>query len=60
MSQLTFEKSQTVNEFAEYLGVVPLTVYREIKRGNLASVKVGKNLRITPAQAEAYLTRGEA
>jgi excisionase family DNA binding protein len=60
MSKLTFQKSQTIDEFAEYLGVVPLTVRREIARGNLGALKIGKSVRITPAAAEAYLTRGEA
>jgi excisionase family DNA binding protein len=56
---LTFKKSQTVDEFAEYLGVVRLTVRREIKRGNLKAVRVGRSVRITPAAAEAYLAANE-
>ena len=57
---LTFTKSLTVDEFAEYLGVVPLTIRREIDRGNLKAVNVGRRIRITPAHAEAYLKAGEA
>jgi excisionase family DNA binding protein len=59
MSKFTFTKSQTIDEFAEYLGVVRLTVSREIERGNLKAVKVGRSVRITPANAEAYLQKDE-
>jgi excisionase family DNA binding protein len=58
-TKTTFSKSQTIDEFAAFLGVAPLTVSREIKRGNLGAVHVGRRVRITPAAAEAYLKKDE-
>jgi excisionase family DNA binding protein len=52
-------KCFSVNGFAEYLGVVPLTVRREIDRKKIKAVKVGRRVVITPANAEAYLKANE-
>jgi excisionase family DNA binding protein len=53
-------RSQTIDEFAAYLSVAPLTVRREIKRGNLGAVHVGRSVRITPANVAAYLKKRSA
>lgn len=36
----------TVKQWADAFQVAPLTIYREIERGNLTAVKVGTCLRI--------------
>lgn len=46
--------AMSVNEFAEMYRVKPMTVYREIKRGNLAAVRLGRAIRITPQAAAEY------
>lgn len=48
-----------VTEAAERLNVAPLTVYRAIKAGKIPAVRVGKLLRIRPADLEAYITAGK-
>jgi len=52
-------KCFSVDGFAEYLGVVPLTVRREIKAGRLRATHIGRRVVITPANAEAYLKANE-
>lgn len=49
-----------VNEAAQLLSVSPKTVRREIARGNLRAVRVGRFLRIRTAELNAYLERLEA
>jgi excisionase family DNA binding protein len=44
-------------EVANLLGVNRMTIYREIDRGNLGSVKVGGQQKITIAHLEEYLSR---
>ena len=48
-------KCFTVNGLAEYLGVAPLTIRREIDRKKLKASHIGRRVVITPAAAEAYL-----
>ena len=45
----------TVNEVAEHLGVVPLTVRRMIKAKELKASKVRDRVRIRPSDVDAYL-----
>jgi excisionase family DNA binding protein len=45
----------TVSEVAEQLRVSNMTVYRLIKAGDLAAIRVGKNYRIRRADLDAYL-----
>ena len=40
---------------AEYLGVVPLTVHRLIKRKQLKASRIGRRVIITPAALAKYL-----
>jgi excisionase family DNA binding protein len=47
----------TIKEVAQYLHVVPLTVYRMIDRGDLPAVKVGRVWRIRQQDLQAYLDR---
>jgi excisionase family DNA binding protein len=51
---------QTVEEVAEYLNVVPLTVRRLIKAKKLKASKVARRVRIRPADLEAYLDANPA
>ena len=44
-----------VQEFANLFRIVPDTVYRLIKRGELPSVKIGRSIRIRWADVEEYL-----
>lgn len=52
-------KCFSIESFADFLGVVPLTVRREIDRKKIKAVKVGRRVVITPANAEAYLKANE-
>jgi excisionase family DNA binding protein len=45
----------TVGEVAEVMRVSNMTVYRLIKAGQLAAVRVGKNYRIRQRDVERYL-----
>lgn len=47
----------TVREVAEVMRVSTMTVYRLIKAGDLASVRVGKSYRIREEDVDAYLAR---
>lgn len=48
-------KCFSIDSFADFLGVAPLTVRREIKAGRLRATHIGRRVVITPANAEAYL-----
>lgn len=45
----------TASEVADRLRVSTMTVYRLIRRGELAAVRVGRNYRVRAADLEAYL-----
>jgi excisionase family DNA binding protein len=45
----------TVAEVADLLRVSSMTVYRLIKAGELAAVRVGKSYRVREADVDAYL-----
>ena len=51
------EAMLTIREVAEFLHVVPLTVYRMIDRGDLPAAKVGRVWRIRRQDLQAYLDR---
>ena len=46
----------TVGEVAALMRVSNMTVYRMIKSGQLAAIRVGKNYRIRRSDVERYLT----
>lgn len=46
----------TVVEVAALMRVSNMTVYRLIKSGNLAAIRVGKNYRIRESDVDHYLT----
>ena len=46
----------TVGEVAQLMRVSNMTVYRLIKSGQLAAIRVGKNYRIRRNDVERYLT----
>jgi excisionase family DNA binding protein len=46
----------TVMEVAELMRVSNMTVYRLIKSGNLAAIRVGKNYRIRESDVDNYLS----
>jgi excisionase family DNA binding protein len=46
----------TVLEVAELMRVSNMTVYRLIKAGQLAALRVGKNYRIRESDVERYLS----
>ena len=48
----------TVAEVAEVLRVSNMTVYRLIKGGELAALRVGKNYRIRESELEIFLSAG--
>lgn len=50
------ENLLTVAEVAAVMRVSNMTVYRLIKSGQLAALKVGKNYRIRESDIERYLT----
>ncbi len=47
----------TVGEVANIMRVSHMTVYRMIKSGQLAAIRVGKNYRVRRADIETYLTQ---
>jgi putative molybdopterin biosynthesis protein len=49
----------TAQEVADILKITKNTVYELVKRGELASCKVGKQIRINAAAVEAYLTQSK-
>ncbi len=53
----TFSKARflTVQEVAILLRVSTMTVYRLIKSGDLAAVRVGRSFRVRDADVDAYL-----
>ena len=46
----------TVVEVAALMRVSNMTVYRLIKGGNLAAIRVGKNYRIRESDVDSYLS----
>lgn len=48
------EKHYTRNEIAKILSVNPMTVYREIRRGKLKAIRVGKDYRIPESALIEY------
>ena len=46
----------TVGEVADAVRVSNMTVYRLIKSGNLAAIRVGKNYRIRESDVDLYLS----
>ena len=49
------ESLLTVGEVANLMRVSNMTVYRLIKGGQLAAIRVGKNYRIRPRDVDRYL-----
>lgn len=49
------EQLMTVSEVADELRVSNMTVYRLIKAGDLAAIRIGKNYRIRRSDLEEYL-----
>ena len=49
----------TVKEVAAFLNVAPMTVYRAVKSGALAHVRVGGSIRITREALDAYVVTPE-
>ena len=54
------QRTFTVEETAEVLGVNPRTVYRMIKRDELEAVKPGQSFVITRSHLRAYVGGEEA
>ena len=46
----------TVAEVADIMRVSNMTVYRLIKSGQLAAIRVGKNFRIRESEVDRYLS----
>ena len=58
MAQSNFgEPLLTVGEVAALMRVSNMTVYRLIKAGHLAAIRVGKNYRLRRSDVEAYLSQ---
>lgn len=56
MAQDLDEPLLTVGEVATLMRVSNMTVYRLIKAGQLAAIRVGKNYRIRRSDIQRYLT----
>lgn len=54
---MTSDMSYTAEEIAKMLKISKLTVYELIKKGELASYRVGKQMRVDAADLEAYKQR---
>jgi len=48
-----------LNEAAGLLGVSVTTIRREINRGNLMALRIGRIFRVRVAELDAYLKRAE-
>jgi excisionase family DNA binding protein len=55
-SQYVGDRLLTVGEVAGLMRVSNMTVYRLIKSGSLAAIRVGKNYRIRESDVNRYLT----
>lgn len=53
---ITNDRLMTVGEVAEGMRVSNMTVYRLIKAGHLAALRVGKNYRIRQSDIDRYLS----
>jgi len=53
------EKLMTAQEAADFLKIKKTTVYELIRRGELPSARVGKQVRVAMADMEAYLNRSK-
>jgi len=47
----------TPNQVADYLHVSRGTIYSLISRGDIESIKVGRNRRFTPEQIRGYINK---
>lgn len=56
-SQVARARFLTVAEVAQLMRVSTMTVYRLIKAGELASVRVGKSYRIAEEDVDSYLAK---
>lgn len=56
---MTADLSYTTEEIAKLLKISKLTVYDLIKKGELASYRVGKQMRVDASDLEAYKTRSK-
>ena len=48
----------TLQQAADRLQISMSTIRRLIKAGKLQAVRIGRNLRVRPADLEAYITAG--
>lgn len=55
MPSMSGSRFLTVAEVADLLRVSSMTVYRLIKSGELASVRIGKSYRVREEDIDAYL-----
>lgn len=55
MAPIDEDRLWTVAEVADHMRVSNMTVYRLIKNGELAAIRVGKNYRIRGQDLSAYL-----
>lgn len=53
-------RGHDVPDVAQAMGVHPRTIYREIAKGNLRCIRVGRAIRVTDEQLADYLKRVEA
>ncbi len=59
MASIDDDRLWTVAEVAEHMRVSNMTVYRLIKAGDLAAIRVGKNYRIRGIDLGRFLTASE-
>ena len=59
IANMTEEKYYTIEEVAEMLKVVYLTVYRWIQDGKLKAYKAGKQYRINKSDLDGFITSYE-
>ena len=52
---MTVTRIMTVGEVARYLGVVPDTIYRKARRGEIPAVKMGKVWRFPKETLDTWL-----
>ena len=56
-TRFTQARLLTVNEVADLLRVSRMTVYRLIKEGQLAAIRVGRNYRLREDDVDEYLSK---
>ena len=54
-----FKQVMTVKEIAEYLGVHPMTIYKNVQKGKIPAFKIGASWRIRRDSIKKWMDENE-